>query len=244
MIKGLILSFVLLLTLFLVASLIEHFGYLSSVLRGLLFWFYIAAFLLISARYIFLPFLQMHRLGPRISYSQAAQIIGDFFPEVKDKLLNLLQLQSLAPSADSDLLQATIDQKTALLSPIPFHKAVNIKANRKYLKYALIPLVVLIALLIFAPTSITHSSQRILHYNTYYQRPAPFSFVIDNDTLQTIANEDFTINVSIQGNVVPSEAFVLIGKARYKMQPVDKSHFSYTFKHPHADIQFHLKPAP
>lgn len=241
MIKGLILSFVLLLTLFLVASLIEHFGYLSSVLRGLLFWFYIAAFLLISARYIFLPFLQMHRLGPRISYSQAAQIIGDFFPEVKDKLLNLLQLQSLAPSADSDLLQATIDQKTALLSPIPFHKAVNIKANRKYLKYALIPLVVLIALLIFAPASITHSSQRILHYNTYYQRPAPFSFVIDNDTLQTIANEDFTINVSIQGNVVPSEAFVLIGKARYKMQPVDKSHFSYTFKHPHSDIQFSLE---
>lgn len=240
MIKGAIYSLALLLTLFLVVVLVEHFGYLSPIVRGCLFWFYVIAFLAITVGYVVIPLLKMFKLGKRISYEQAAVIIGDYFPEVSDKLLNLLQLQDMEASANSDLLRACIDQKTALLSPIPFRNAINIKANKKYLKYAAVPLLALLLLLALSPTTVTEPSRRLVNYNTVYERPAPFSFAIDNESLETPALEDFVLNVSVSGDAVPEEAFVVMGAQRFKMRQLDKTHFSYTFKQVRSSFDFHI----
>ena len=56
---------------------------------------------------------------------EAAKIVGDHFPDVKDKLLNTLQLQQQvdnAQGADVTLLAASIDQRTASLRPLPLFK--------------------------------------------------------------------------------------------------------------------------
>ena len=241
MIKGAIYAVALLLTLFLVIVLVEHFGYLSSWVRALLFWSYLVAFAVITVFYVIVPLFQMNKLGRRISYEQAAKIIGQHFPEVDDKLLNLLQLQSMGTDSESDLLQACIKQKTEQLSPIPFHNAVNIKANKKYLKYALIPLCVLVLLLLLSPSTVTEPSKRLVNYGEVYERPAPFAFVIDNETLEVGALDDFMLRVSIEGNSVPDEVVVLIGNQRYRMKKVDKAHFTHTFNQVRSSFDFQLE---
>ena len=162
MIKGIICVSALLFAFFLVAVLSENFGYFSTTVRTVIFWLYIAVALFFVAFYIAVPLAKMYSIGPRISRKQAAAIIGRHFPEVGDKLLNLLQLQDMAQSSDSDLLLASIEQKTAALSPLPFRSAVDLKQNRKYLKYLIIPLLAIVVLLIAAPTLITSPSERIL----------------------------------------------------------------------------------
>ena len=244
MIKGGIYAFTLLLSLFLAMAVLEYFGYFGSVVRAIFFWFYLLSGLSVLGYYVVIPLLKMFRFGKVISYDEAARIIGAHFPEVQDKLLNLLQLQkagSSQQSADSELLRAAIAQKSEQLSPIPFHQAVDIRGNRKYIKYAAIPAVIIVAMLLFSPTLLTESSRRITHYNTYYERPAPFTFKVENECLEVAQQEDFELRVAVEGDAVPAEAYVNIEGSVYRMQPIDKSHFTYLFKTVQRSCRFRLQ---
>ena len=227
LIRGLLCAVGIVLTLYLAAVLLEHFGWLSPLGRGLIFWVGLAAVAAVLVWLVLRPLLKMHGRGKRISHADAARIIGRHFPEVSDKLLNLLQLME-GTSEDSDLLLAAVEQKTALLRPVPFLSAINLKGNRRYLKYALPPLAVLLVLLLVAPQTVTGPSKRIVHYNTVYERPAPFAFCILNDALSARQGEDFTLRVTTEGEAQPAEVTLCLDDRRYRMH-ADKGVFSYTF---------------
>ena len=243
MIKGIIYALALLLSLFLVMALLEHFGYFGTTVRAILFWCYLLSSVCLLVYYVFVPLAKMFRLGKVISYEEAAKIIGRHFPEVQDKLLNLLQLQEKGDVSSDDLLAAAIAQKTAQLKPVPFQNAVDIKSNRKYLKYLAIPVVVILLLLLVSPSVITGSSHRIAHYNTQFEKPAPFSFVVENPSLEVAQQEDFELHVLVEGNAVPAEAFINIEGNVYRMRQVDKTHYSYQFKTVQRSCDFHLEAA-
>ncbi len=243
MIKGIIYALALLLSLFLVMALLEHFGYFGTTVRAILFWCYLLASVCLLVYYVFVPLAKMFRLGKVISYEEAAKIIGRHFPEVQDKLLNLLQLQEKGDVSSDDLLAAAIEQKTVQLKPVPFQNAVDIKSNRKYLKYLAIPVVVILLLLLVSPSVITGSSHRIAHYNTQFEKPAPFSFVVENPSLEVAQQEDFELHVLVEGNAVPAEAFINIEGNVYRMRQVDKTHYSYQFKTVQRSCDFHLEAA-
>ena len=243
MIKGIIYSLALLLSLFLVVSLLEYFGYFGTTVRAFLFWFYLVAAVAILGFYVVLPLTKMFRLGKVMSYDEAARIVGGHFPEIKDKLLNLLQLQGQYAGSEDNLLESAIAQKTALLSPLPFHQAVDLKSNKKYVKYAVVPLVVILALLIVSPALLISSSHRITHYNTYFERPAPFAFKVDNETLEIAQYDDFDLRISVDGETVPAEVFVNVEGNVYKMSQIDKTHYAYVFKTVQRSCSFFIQGA-
>ena len=221
--------------LFLSAVLLEHFGWLSSLGRALLFWGGLAAVLSVIGWFIVRPLLKMAGLGRRISREEAAKIIGKHFPEVSDKLLNLLQLMQSGDESSSlltphsSLLAAAIEQKTAQLRPVPLLNAVDLKANRRYLKYALPPLLLIAVLLLVSPSVVTEPTRRIANYNTVYERPAPFRFVLLNESLSAMQGDDFTLEVATEGDVRPAEVHINLGGRRYRMQG-SSGPFTYTFK--------------
>ena len=131
MIKGVLYTLALLLSLFLVMALLEHFGYFGTTVRAILFWCYLLFGIGIVAYYVAVPLGKIFRLGKVISYQDAAKIICRHFPDVQDKLLNLLQLQEQGESVHDDLLESAIAQKTLLLKPVPFLQAIDLKANTK-----------------------------------------------------------------------------------------------------------------
>ena len=181
MIKGMLYALGLLSSLFVLMAVLEHFGYFGTAVRAFLFWFYVAAGAGVLGYYVLLPLAKMYRLGRVISYEEAARIVGSHFPEVRDKLLNLLQLQQAGngqQAVDGELLQAAIAQKSEQLRPIPFHQAIDLRGNRKYIKYAAIPAVVVLVLLLVSPTLLTGPSHRIAHYTEQFEKPAPFAFVV------------------------------------------------------------------
>src|SRR5438093_1421684 len=94
LLRGAIFSAIYILAFFLAINLLEYYFYLPGYLRKVLFWGFLLSSGVFSARFFLLPFLHYYRLGKLISYEQAAQIIGTHFSEVKDKLLNILQLRS------------------------------------------------------------------------------------------------------------------------------------------------------
>lgn len=246
LIKGAIYAVALMLVLYLLVVVCEHFGYFSTAVRTILFWGYWIAMVAIVGVYVVVPLLKMYRLGKVISYEEAARIVGDHFPEIKDKLLNLLQLQKEVDAkskSDNSLLIAAIEQKTEQLSPIPFTGAVDLKVNRKYLKYALVPLAVILTLLVAVPSFLTEPSKRLVNHSVAYERPAPFRFVVENTVLQASQQEDYALKVAIEGEAVPKEVFINIDGRIYKLQPQDKTHFTYLFKNLQRTTVFRLEAA-
>ena len=243
LIRGVLCAVGIVLTLFLAAVLLEHFGWLSRLARGLIFWLGLAAVAAVLAWLVVRPLLKLQGFGKRISREEAAKMIGRHFPEVSDKLLNLLQLMGDSSEFTlntNDLLLAAVEQKTAQLRPVPFLSAINLQGNRRYLKYTLLPLLVLAVLLIAAPQTVTGPSKRIVNYHIVYERPAPFRFHILNEPLATRQGDDFALSVTTEGDAVPAEVYLDIEGRRYRMK-ADRGVFSYVFRQVPRSQTFHLE---
>jgi len=180
LIRGLLYSMAALGAYFILIVLLEYFSWFNTGIRSILFYTFLAVAAFIIVRFIAIPLSHISRLGKIINHEQAAGIIGKHFSEVKDVLLNTLQLHKLEQNKEEsgDLIRASIDQKIKHLQPIPFTEAVDLKINRKYLKFALPPLIFLLAVMLISPSLIIAPSKRIINHNEVFERPAPYTIKI------------------------------------------------------------------
>lgn len=240
LIKGIIFFFGLGLLYFLFTLSIEYFLWLKPNARTVLFWVFILVELVLLIRLILFPVFKLVKLQKGIDYQQASEIIGNHFNEVGDKLTNFLQLAQ--NTAQSELLLASIQQKSIELQPIPFTNAVNFKANKKYLPWAVVPIVCIFFFYATGNGSVLFQSfNRVVHFNTAFAPPAPFQFQILNTTLTTEENKDFTIRVRTEGKVVPEKTMIFFNNESYYMETVRTGEYKYTITHPKQDLTFHLE---
>jgi len=225
---------------FLAINLLEGNFYFDRGGRKALFYGFVGVSALAAGFWILLPASRYFHLGSVISHEKAASIIGDHFGNVQDKLLNLLQLGERAQTEESDLLLAGIEQKSSELQPVPFRKAIDLGENKKYLRYALPPLLLLLGLLIAAPTLITDSTSRIVRNNEDFERPAPFTFVLPKGDLTVVQFEDYPLTVQAEGPLVPAEAYISIDGNSYRMRPEGGGRFSYNFQNVADDLDFNF----
>ncbi|HNU42199.1 MAG TPA: hypothetical protein PKH83_06885 [Cyclobacteriaceae bacterium] len=237
LVRGVILSLTFLLAYFLLASLIEYNLWLGKAGRLFIF----SAFFLVAIYAVF-AFLReplqwiIYKKG--LGKEESARLIGTYFPNVSDKLVNLLQLSSQSSNA---LAEAGIVQKAVSMQDIPFEQAIDLKANRKYLKYLFIPFGVIVVLLIFNSGIFTESTKRIVQFNQEFSPEAPFRFTIQNENLNAFFNEDFTLSVKLEGEALPKAVYMVAGDLRWKMQPANSGAFQYTFENIQQPVDFVLE---
>lgn len=240
LIKGTILFFSLGFLYFFFTLFLEYFLWLQPTARTILFWVFIMVELFLLIRFIIIPIFKLIGFRKGISLETSSKIIGNHFPEVGDKLLNVLQLKE--SDINSDLILASINQKSAELNPIPFVKAIDFKQNSKYLKYAIIPILIyIISLFTITNDSLTQSLDRVVNYRTAYQPPAPFYFKIANKSLQVIQGKSITIQVKTIGDVKPDEAIIIYNNQYYFLQNQQNTFFSYTFSDVQEPINFFIE---
>ncbi|MBT8219146.1 MAG: DUF4175 domain-containing protein [Bacteroidia bacterium] len=237
--RGTLYTVGLIIFLFILFSVLEHFFYFGKGGRKILFWSFIATSVASLGWLIIKPILQYFKLGNIISHEQAANIIGRHFENVKDRLLNVLQLKhQMDQESTTDLLFASINQKSESIRLVPFKSAIDLRKNQKYLKYALPPILALLVLLFAAPSVITDSSNRILKNNQDFEKEAPFQFIIDSEELEVVQFDDYPLQVKIDGDVLPDEAYILVDNYQYRLQKEDASTFSYVFSNVNKDTDF------
>lgn len=239
LIKGVILFIGLGLLYFIFTLLIEYFLWLSTSGRTILFWLFVGVESFLLIRFIAFPLFKLFKLQQGINYEQASEIIGNHFSEVQDKLLNFLQLAN--QSQTSELLAASIEQKAASLQPIPFSNAVNFAKNKKFLPYAIVPILLLILFFVTGNSEvISKSFIRVVNYETKFAPPAPFEFVVLNKSLTAQQNSDFVLQVKTQGKVMPENIAIQIGDEEYFLQSTKPGVFEYTFSKLSKDVTFSL----
>ena len=228
--------------LFVLFNVLEYYFYFGTATRTAMLW----SFLLLSGGALYywvaMPLMHYFRLGSVISHEQAATIIGNHFAGVKDKLLNILQLkhQYASNAIYTDLINASINQKSDEIRLVPFVSAIDLASNRKYLRYALPPLMLLLFLLLGAPNIIRDGTRRLWNSNVKYEKPAPFSFVIQSDTLRAVQFTDYLLKVKVDGQVLPNEVFINLGNVQYRLNKDAANEFSYKFVNVQKDVDFSL----
>ena len=241
LIRGGLYSLALMLVLFLGLNFLEYNFFFKPAIREALFFSFVGISAVALFIWVAMPLLHYFRLGSVISHEKAARIIGDHFTDVKDKLLNILQLKSQTDTATSrELILASINQKSEEVKPVPFQRAIDLSQNSRYLKYTLPPLLLLIVLLFAAPSLITDSTARLLEYNKEFEKPAPFHFIVDEENLEVVQYGEYPLTVKVDGDALPNEVFINVDNIQYRLTKEDNSTFTYRFSNVAKDTEFKL----
>lgn len=240
--RGTIWSLTLLLVFYLVFVSLEYFFHFSQQGRMVLFFSFVAVTLFLLTRLMVIPVLQLIRIGKVLSYDQAARIIGTHFSEIEDKLLNTLQLIRLQQTVEggSDLLAASIEQKTSTLKVFKFSGVIDFRKNIRFLRYAVIPVGIILLLVLLSPRTISDPTRRIIRFDQTFVTPLPFTIAVQNKNLTAIQQDDFELLVKITGTEIPSELFVNTREGTFRMVRNKGFVFSHVFKSVQGNIPFRL----
>ena len=238
--KGFIYSFICLITVLIVVSLIEYFSYSNSVIRGIIFWSYVLLTSIIVTFWIILPIIKMFKIAKGIGYTDAAKIIGEHFDEVSDKLTNILELKKLN-SGDTKIIEASINHKIQQIKLTPFNKAVDWSKTIANSKYLLIPVIIILLIVVSGNKMIlSDSTNRIINYDEEFTRPAPFYFEIMNDKLKIVEGDDFNLSLKTSGKSSPEQLKINFNGTVQRMKKNSENNFSFLFNNVQSTFSFFM----
>lgn len=238
LIKGGLLTLSLILFYFLIASVIEYNFWLGTTARFSIFFLFFGLVIYCVYRFLKEPIAWwLYRKG--LGQDESARMIGSYFPTVGDRLLNLIQLST--SQSGSLLLEAGVKQKLKLFDTISFEQAINLKENKLYLKYLLVPVGIIFVILIINTNILTQSSQRIVHFNREFSPEAPFKFLIQNKNLFAFFNEDYTLQIKLEGDAIAESAYIISGSQRLKMETLKQGEFTYLFEKIQNGLSFQIE---
>ncbi|MEO5602926.1 MAG: DUF4175 family protein [Cyclobacteriaceae bacterium] len=239
-IRGGILTLAILIGYFATASVLEHNLWLSQWARLTIFitFFAVAGFCIL--RFLNQP-LQWWIAKRGLNEEQTARLIGSSIPNVKDRLVNLIQLST--SQNPSDLTFASVQQKSQEFEPLSFNTVIDLRENTRHLKYLAIPVALVLLILFFNKNILTQSTGRIVHFNRAYSPEAPFTFTIKNESLTAFYNENFTFQVDLHGSSVPQSAYLVSKSQRLKLIPTGPGKFEYILERVQKPLEFQIEAA-
>ena len=231
LLQGVLIGAVLIIALFLFVNGIEYFSWLPQKGRLFLLLLFILGTIFVVIFYFAIPIFNLFRFRKKMSDEKAAIIIGKFFPEINDKLLNALQLSNeLSQNYDNQLLIAAIEQRTEHLNPINFSDAVNLKENYKYLKFLVIAFIILSITLIFIPDFSKKPAQRIINYSQEYTKPLPFKVQLSATEIEVSQGKDAEFHIHVTGERIPETFYIKSNTGIRMMNKLNINDFRFVFK--------------
>lgn len=218
LLKGVLTLSLITIPIYLITTTLEYNLYFSPPIKTFIFWFLILTFVGLSIVWFFIPLYHFLNYRSQLDKKQAARIIGNHFPEIQDKLVNVLFLNEMDSDIHSqDLIKASIDQKAKNLKIVKFSEAIDWAKNRQLLKYISIPVLTLIAILIFYPALLSESTNRLIHYDQVFEKKAPFNFILLNKNLIVYQYASIELQATFEGKNLPTQMSILIDGITKKM---------------------------
>ena len=239
--RGLVSCLSVLLVFFIIICIIEYFSFLNSTFRKIIFWTYLSISTILIVKLIIIPIFKLFiSKNSSDEKKRVAKLIGLHFPEIEDKLINILELNELDYSS-RELINASIDKKYLEIKSYSFKSAIDWKKTINFLKISSFPIIFILIIFFSGNTGfISQASNRIINYNSEFSPPPPFKFIIQNDKLEVLEKRNFKIEVNTVGKKLPREVFVKYNDNSYKMNSLENGGFYYEFKDVEDDILFYL----
>ncbi|MBX2964938.1 MAG: hypothetical protein KF845_02245 [Cyclobacteriaceae bacterium] len=227
LLKGVLLTLSIVLAYFVLATLLEYALWLNPWVKTLVILVFIITVGYCVYRFLKEP-IRFWFAQKGIDDEESARLIGNYFPQIQDRLVNLIQLIRL--KQDSTLAIASVEQKSTAFEPLRFDSAIDLSGNTRYLKYLAIPVGIILLLVLFNKNILTQSTHRLIHFNQEFTPQAPFLFTIQNKSLVGFFNEDFILSLSLKGNAIPDACYIYVNGQRLKMETAGIGDFQYVFE--------------
>lgn len=225
---------------YLTCTSLAYFIDLKGWMRLMMFCMFIIMNAFTFIRLLLIPLFRRLYILPRLNYYDSAKLIGTLFPEISDRLLNTLQLYDTykRDAIDTDLLAASIAQKTEQLKIFEFSKGIDLTLNRKYFKYVLPVLATFTLIVIFIPSILTQGSYRILKFNEEF---LPFKFVLSKGNVTVEEGSDIPVSVNLIGERIPDKVYLVTNQGKFLMNKALKNRFDFTIPKVMSSGTFHFE---
>jgi hypothetical protein len=179
-------------------------------------------------------------LGKRLSYYDVSAQLKQTYPEIKDKLINIVELENETDSIYSiELKRASIDQKIEELKLFRFTEAIKFKDLKIAFAAFLGVLFLFVAAFSFSPDLFRESSVRLVHFQEKFVKPAPFTFQLENTRLEIVTGESLELNLRCTGKEIPETMFINVSGNNFLMTKAD-SLFKYTLENVNSSVSFYF----
>jgi len=220
-------------------------GFASSVRTGMILALGIV-FMGVFGYYVAWPLSKLFNVSKPISDRQIAELVRKHFPEIDDKLINLLELRGESSAMDNSLAIAAIEKKTSELAPIKFSRAINLNLNWKYARYLTVPALLFLLLWFINPDVLKNGTKRLVNFNEEFLPPPPFQISIGSHSDEVIAGDNLILEANVDGDELPADLYLYIKKASeddYINYPMDKlrgDQFVYEINNVKEDFNYYI----
>ena len=215
LVKGLIRFVGITFMVALLAIALESLGRFTSEVRFWIFWTILGTAGILMGRYLIWPLGRWLGWWSPLNHRRIAEIIARKFPGADDPLLSALEFGG---SNQSGLHKAALDQAIARLQPLRFRQAINWRATYRLWPILVVPVGVFLILLAGPATRhLLDGGERIVAYDQAFLPPAPFRFVLENDSLRVARGDDFKLRLRLEGQELPASVVVRSTGQTYRM---------------------------
>ena len=221
---------------------LEQLFHFSTVGRSILFFgsCILIAVALLSQSLI--PLAQSLNWYRRINYKKAAILISSFVPEIKDELINTIELEASREDKQNELLDASIAQKATTVLAFNFLDSFSFAQYKRYfISFLLVFYIALIGSVTFSDFIIS-PIKRVIQFQNNFLPENPFKFEINNGIpLIVLENENLDIKIKTIGKTDPQNLIIVSNGSRYFPVKTSTFNFKYQFNNINNNFTFFLK---
>lgn len=198
---------ILTITAFVIAALlfisIEAIFELSTTLRKVIFFGYISGFAATAVMILWNMLASYSRLNRQDSIKSYARKIGGSYPEIKDNLLNAIQLYDYTDRKDhifsNDLASETINQFNERTKSIDFKNVITFKKNNSLIVFFISAIIIFTTLMFAFPNTFFAAANRIVNYNfTFVDNTLGIAFDIKPGNIELSKGENLDVTANIK----------------------------------------------
>ena len=184
---------------------IEAIFELSSTARKVFYFGYISAFSATVIMIFIYAYSGYKNLTKPFKINQYANRIGSHFPEIKDNLLNAIQIYNYTKTKESifsnDLAAETITQFNEKSRAFNFRNIISFKKIKHLILLFTFALLVFLALFLTSPNVFYAASNRIINYNfTFIENTLGIAYEVKPGNTEITKGESVDISVKIMFN--------------------------------------------
>jgi len=173
----------------------------DSPIRTVLAYAFLIFLAVLLARQILMPLLTVFEILPSISSEAVARRIGEYFPSIKDRLLNVMQIREGLAAEEGRISEEFVDEAARELADVirhlDFTQVVNRRPLRNAARTAAVSALVAVSVVSVSPSSVLDAAHRLLMYGRDFAAPHRFEFAVLPGNVEVVKGEDVEISVHV-----------------------------------------------
>ncbi len=183
----------------------------STAFRGALFFAGSSAILILAGWLVVVPLLRLKKILRGMTEREAAILVGAKFPEVKDRLWNILDIfeehnaprssaQQFHPDYSPELIDASFADLQKTAAELRFGDVVSFDAVRRAGRGVSIAAAAVIVLCAVPRLDLLPAAYRIMHFQKEFREPPGFAFLVRPGDVEIVKGETVPVSISLVEN--------------------------------------------